>query len=374
MALRIKHAFTSGKPAGPDPAKVQGPHWDADHVITDATTGLPVSGALIPVGTIIDFAGHTWPQGWLDCSGQALSGAAYPALYNALVKSSNVDITIGTPAVISWPNHGLRPGDTVQIATGGGTLPTPIVEHQKYYIIAAGLAAGSFRISATYEGPAINTSGTQSGVQSAIHAPFGYSGGTFNLPDLRERVTAGASSMNASLGGVIPEDYAVGEVAGAAYTTIQIAHLPAHTHTVNAFNALSGNETVDHAHRVVASDSGSGTTGNLGAHTHVVTDAAGRSAERSDTNKPGSGGGSAFLQDGSQGGGTGQAYFADTAGNHAHGFSVSVGIDVYSYGITANHQHWTTIPTHATTPAGSGSALPVMQPTLFIRKLIYAGV
>ena len=39
---------------------------------------------LIPVGTLLPFAGSTAPAGWLLCDGSAVSRAAYPALFSTL--------------------------------------------------------------------------------------------------------------------------------------------------------------------------------------------------------------------------------------------------------------------------------------------------
>lgn len=74
-------------------------------------------------------------------------------------------ITIASPAVITIPNHGLTTDDIVVFATTG-SLPTGITAGVPYYVLAAGLTANDFEISLTAGGTAINTSGSQSGVQS----------------------------------------------------------------------------------------------------------------------------------------------------------------------------------------------------------------
>lgn len=38
-------------------------------------------GTVLPVGTILDFAGYGAPDGWLECDGSTLEQADYPALY-----------------------------------------------------------------------------------------------------------------------------------------------------------------------------------------------------------------------------------------------------------------------------------------------------
>ncbi len=79
--------------------------------------------------------------------------------------ASVITITIASPAVVSWTAHGLVAGREVKFSTTGA-LPTGIVAGTTYYVIAAGLATDNFRIAATVDGAAINTSGTQSGTHT----------------------------------------------------------------------------------------------------------------------------------------------------------------------------------------------------------------
>lgn len=82
------------------------------------------------------------------------------------VAARTVTITIASPAVVSLTAHGYVAGDAVVFATSGA-LPTGLVAGTIYYVIAAGLTANAFRVSATSGGSAINTSGTQSGVHTS---------------------------------------------------------------------------------------------------------------------------------------------------------------------------------------------------------------
>lgn len=84
--------------------------------------------------------------------------------------SSVVTMTIASPCVVSWNNHGLEAGAPVVFSTTGG-LPTGLTAGTTYYVISAGLAVDDFRVSATRGGSAINTSGSQSGVHTAASAP-----------------------------------------------------------------------------------------------------------------------------------------------------------------------------------------------------------
>lgn len=227
MGITVKHARTSTKPPGPDPDKIQAADWNADHLVTG--TGL------YPVGTIIDYCGVDVPAGWLECAGQVVSAATYPDLFAALVKSGTVSISIASPAVISWTNHGRRVGDVVGFQSTG-SLPTGIItaDLQTYRIISAGFSANSFRIALTWEGAAINTSGTQSGVHTGIHAPFGVSTGlsSFALPDLRAVALAGITNMGGAQSSKTALGYQMGHGAGVEKIPITVPNLPPHDHSI----------------------------------------------------------------------------------------------------------------------------------------------
>ena len=83
-------------------------------------------------------------------------------------RSATVTISIANPAVVSWTAHGLYV-DSPVVFTTDGALPTGITAGTKYYIISAGFGADSFRISATPQGAAIETTGSQSGVHTATN-------------------------------------------------------------------------------------------------------------------------------------------------------------------------------------------------------------
>lgn len=93
--------------------------------------------------------------------------------------SATVTITIASPAVVSdagaacgstTAQNAVGVGSVIRFTTTGA-LPTGITQSTSYYIIPAGFSAGvSYQISATPFGAAINTSGTQSGVQTRAGA------------------------------------------------------------------------------------------------------------------------------------------------------------------------------------------------------------
>lgn len=75
-----------------------------------------------------------------------------------------VTITIATPGVISVPNS-CAAGQAVVFATSSA-LPTGLTAGTIYYVITTGLTASAMEVSASVGGSAVNTSGSQSGVQS----------------------------------------------------------------------------------------------------------------------------------------------------------------------------------------------------------------
>ena len=80
--------------------------------------------------------------------------------------TSTVTITIASPAVVSWTAHGLSVGTAVIFSTTGA-LPTGITAGTTYYIISAGFGTNAFEISTAPAGSAVNTTGSQSGTQTA---------------------------------------------------------------------------------------------------------------------------------------------------------------------------------------------------------------
>jgi hypothetical protein len=79
--------------------------------------------------------------------------------------SVTVTMTIASPCVITYAaNHGLAVGDPIVLRTTGA-LPTGLTAGTTYYVSAVP-AATTIRVSATYGGSDINTSGSQSGTHT----------------------------------------------------------------------------------------------------------------------------------------------------------------------------------------------------------------
>jgi Putative phage tail protein len=77
--------------------------------------------------------------------------------------SSPVTISIASPALVTWPANGLLNGQAIIFSTTGA-LPTGLTAGTVYYVVAA--AVDTFKVAASPGGAAIDTSGSQSGVQT----------------------------------------------------------------------------------------------------------------------------------------------------------------------------------------------------------------
>jgi hypothetical protein len=73
-------------------------------------------------------------------------------------------ISIANPAEVTLNSHGFVAGDVIKFTTTGA-LPTGVSMLNRYFVLSAGLGVNSFRISAQLGGDAVETTGTQSGVQ-----------------------------------------------------------------------------------------------------------------------------------------------------------------------------------------------------------------
>jgi hypothetical protein len=86
--------------------------------------------------------------------------------------TSTVTISVASPGVVTWAAHGLVAGTPVVFSTTGA-LPTGLTAGATYYVSATGLTSGAFSVALTPGGTAIVTTGTQSGVHTAVATPTG---------------------------------------------------------------------------------------------------------------------------------------------------------------------------------------------------------
>lgn len=158
------------------------------------------ANSAVPTGTLLFSASYITPTGYLYCDGSAVSRSTYATLFAALTKSATITVTIASPGVVTWTGHGLAANDPISFTTTGA-LPTGIVAGSTYYL--KNVTADTFELSATPGGASINTSGSQSGVHTALYAPHGRGNGstTFNVPDFRGRSAFGRDDMGGAAAG-----------------------------------------------------------------------------------------------------------------------------------------------------------------------------
>lgn len=161
--------------------------------------------------------------------------------------------------------------------------------------------------------------------------------------------------------------YPRGTTVGAYTHTLAVSEMPAHGHTADPPNTLSGAQTADHTHSGItgtesANHTHSGTTSGAGEHGHTSTTNVVHNLYPTPTGL----------------GGTTSGYFepnypstTNTEPNHAHGFttggvSASHNHGFTTTGISTGHQHYVNIAPFATENAGGGAAHNNIQPSVSV--------
>jgi microcystin-dependent protein len=218
--------------------------------ITLSSLSTLFASQFLPSGIITEYGGRVAPTGWVLCFGQAISRTSFANLFNALVPSiGTFTVTIATPAVVTLAGHGFVTGDAVYLTTTGA-LPTGLTANTIYYVVA--INSSTFNLATTaanaYAGTKINTTGTQSGTHTCFACPYGLGDGatTFNTPDMRGRVPAGADAMGGTAANRLSLAQTqgtygnLGANGGEQGHQITIAELASHTHTYNFNNTIGG--------------------------------------------------------------------------------------------------------------------------------------
>ncbi len=114
--------------------------------------------------------------------------------WNALqnLSAQTVTVTIGTPAVVTWPTA--LPANTAVVIQTTGALPTGITAGTVYYV--KNPTGVTSNLSATAGGAAINTTGTQSGVHSLSQRGIALTslGGASDVPLLQNAIVVSDTS------------------------------------------------------------------------------------------------------------------------------------------------------------------------------------
>lgn len=127
---------------------------------SSCTTG---SGGIYAQTAIIER--NLWESVNLVCVGDGVTVRNNTINNRATAVTSTVTMTIASPGVVTWTANPLSNGMPI-IFTTTGALPTGFVVNTAYYVVNQ--ATNTFQLAATPGGTAINTSGSQSGVHTAI--------------------------------------------------------------------------------------------------------------------------------------------------------------------------------------------------------------
>lgn len=179
---------------------------------TAYSSGGLASGAAVPFFTTV--AGSSRVTVTLQSHGLVAGNeVVFPVA--TTMASSVVTITVASPGVITWfyGSHGMTGGESIVFSTTGA-LPTGLTAGVTYYVLAAGITATTFRVSLTPGGSAVNTSGTQSGIQRATVGSVEVQG-TYRVTEIVDvdnfiiniSSTVGASSVVAMNGGDVRLQY-----------------------------------------------------------------------------------------------------------------------------------------------------------------------
>lgn len=205
----------------------------------------------MPSGSIHQYAGLTAPSGWLFCDGSSVSRSTYADLFSVITSSKGTaTMTIASPCVVTNNSHGLVAGDAVYFTTTGA-LPTGLTANTTYYV--QNPATNTFNLNTSQSNAIansstgrVNTSGSQSGTHTLVHAPWGGITATnFAVPDLRGRIPVGLDNMGGSDAGRLDVSNALGSSGGEQTHLISGNELPLHTHsnTINNGAVATSNHT-----------------------------------------------------------------------------------------------------------------------------------
>lgn len=120
---------------------------------------------VVPIGTILPFAGTVAPEGWMIANGDELNVAEYQALYNVIGNSYGGDATnFNLPNLVGRFPLGLDRGPDAQVGQDGGnasiTLVAENIPAHQHTVIARGATADQVD-PRTYENALINYSGDE---------------------------------------------------------------------------------------------------------------------------------------------------------------------------------------------------------------------
>lgn len=166
-----------------------------------------------------------------------IAGCGNPTWYATGTTAGGIPISNASPAVVSWNSHAQEVGMPVYFSNNADVLPSPLQFYTPYYVIAAGLGANSFEVSATAGGAAINTTTVGSGSHvihsdciATITTPAGTSANTI----YRLEATGGGAGGCPNKGGGGAGGYVEVTISGIPAGTVLLDVIGAAGHGCNA--------------------------------------------------------------------------------------------------------------------------------------------
>lgn len=150
----------------------------------DISTSPPTTRAADVLGTGALLASNVLENEYPTYSATGVYGpgerviSAHEVHEQLLGSRSTVTLSIASPCVVTHAAHGFANGQPVKLTTTGA-LPTGLAASTTCYVVNQ--AAGTYQLSATVGGAAINTSGTQSGVHTLTANAIGQAPGAGSL-------------------------------------------------------------------------------------------------------------------------------------------------------------------------------------------------
>lgn len=132
---------------------------------------------------------------------QNVGGAGFGFFSNVSNAAHTCTITNASPAVVTVNGHGLLADHEITFNSVGGFLPMGMTAGTRYFVLAAGLTANSFRFSTSIGGAAVNTSSAGSGTFYVLGgALWGYNPVMINASNIPLDYNGGAGvTMSAIL-------------------------------------------------------------------------------------------------------------------------------------------------------------------------------
>ena len=231
-----------------------------------ATGALTISAGAVTLAKMANMATASFIGRTTAATGvpEVLSATQSTAILNAMVGDSGAG---GTKGLVPAP----ATGDATKFLTGAGTFASPATATIPVGLVVAYAGTSAPSLWLLCYGQAIDRT-TYATLFAAISTTYGVGNGTttFNVPDLRGRIPAGADNMGGSAASrltattMTPNGTTLGAVGGEQTHTLTTPEMPAHVHSGAVQLGAGGGSGGS-----IAGGVNTGSTGGGGAHNNV---------------------------------------------------------------------------------------------------------